>query len=209
MARRPAAPEHDQAGGALPTGFDDPEFLNVTRRQMLNFARLQLRDDDLAQDVVQESLLSALKNAGAFRGQAAFKTWLFAIVKHKIVDALRQRRRWVQPGDAVDGEDEDGEWLDRLFDQQGRWHPAQRPQRWADPQGSFEDERFWRVFAVCLDHLPARQGRLFMMREHLGLDTDEICKIVGLTPTNLHVILHRARLRLRECLQNGWFDGAA
>lgn len=201
--------EHSDAPGTLPASFQDATFLDALRRQMLNFARLQLRDDDLAQDVVQESWLSALKHAGAFRGQAAFKTWMFAIVKHKVVDALRARRRWVQPADTIDGEAEDGEWVDRLFDQTGHWQPGQQPARWADPHRSFEDERFWQVFSVCMDRLPARQGRLFMMREHLGLEVDEICKIAGLTRTNLYVILHRARLRLRECLEDGWFGGAA
>ena len=189
-----------------PAQLQDSQFLEALRGQMLNFARLQLRDDDLAQDVVQESLLSALKNAGSFRGQAAFRTWLFAIVKNKVVDALRQRQRWVQPDQTADDDDAE-EWLDRLFDRSGHWQPAQQPRPWGDPQRSFEDERFWQVFAVCLDHLPARQGRIFMMREYLGLEADEICKSAGLTRTNLHVILHRTRLRLRECLENGWFDG--
>ena len=201
-------PQPDAPPSNAPASLGEPQFLEPLRRQMLSFARLQLRDDDLAQDVVQESLLSALKNASAFRGQAAFKTWLFAIVKHKIVDALRDRRRWVQPGDAPEADDDDSEWLDRLFDQSGHWRVGKRPAEWADPQRSFENERFWQVFTACLDALPARQGRFFMMREHLGLDSDEICAIAGLTRTNLHVILHRARLRLRECLHGGWFEGS-
>jgi RNA polymerase sigma-70 factor (ECF subfamily) len=191
-----------------PQFLRDPAFVDGLRRQMLNFARAQLRDDDLAQDVVQDSLLSALKHAGSFRGQAAFRTWMFAIVKNKIVDALRQRRRWIQPGDAVDGDDDDEHWLDRLFDAQGHWRAAGQPGQWADPAGSFEDDRFWQAFSVCLDALPGRYGRFFMMREYLGLDSEEICTIGGLTRTNLHVILHRARLRLRECLERGWFGGA-
>ena len=200
-------PQPDALPKDAQASLREPQFLETLRRQMLNFARLQLRDDDLAQDVVQESLLSALKNAGSFRGQAAFKTWLFAIVKHKVIDALRDRQRWVQPATALgdDDDDNDGEWLDRLFDQQGHWRADQRPGAWADPQRSFEDERFWQVFSVCLNALPARQGRFFMMREYLGLGSEEICKIGGLTRTNLHVVLHRARLRLRECLENGWF----
>lgn len=191
-----------------PQFLHDGAFVHDLRRQMLNFARAQLRDDDLAQDVVQESLLSALKNAGSFRGRSAFKTWMFAIVKHKIVDALRLRQRWVQPTEGADGEDDDEHWLDRLFDAQGHWRATEQPRPWADPAGSFEDERFWQAFSVCLDALPARHGRFFMMREYLGLDAEEICTIGGLTRTNLHVILHRARLRLRECLENGWFGGA-
>jgi RNA polymerase sigma-70 factor (ECF subfamily) len=191
---------------AVPQFLRDGRFVEELRRHMLSFARAQLRDDDLAQDVVQESLLSALKHAGSFRGQAAFRTWMFAIVKNKIVDVLRQRKRWVQPVEA-DGDDDDEHWLDRLFDAQGHWREAVQPRAWADPAGSFEDDRFWQAFTVCLDLLPARSGRFFMMREYLGLGAEEICTLGGLTRTNLHVILHRARLRLRECLERGWFGG--
>ncbi len=185
--------------------LQNPAFIADLRRQMLRFARLQLNDAHLAEDVVQEALVSALKNVAAFRGQAAFKTWMFAILKNKIVDALRQRRRWVEPGRMVDEEAGDDEWLDRLFDETGHWRAEQLPRRWGDPERSFEDDQFWQIFAACLDGLSPRQGRMFMMREFLDLDAEEMCKVLGISQTNLHVTLHRARLRLRVCLENHWF----
>ena len=83
-----------------------------------------------------------------------------------------------------------------------------RPARWADPEASFEQQQFWQVFEACLDHLPAKTARVFMMREILGLETDEICKEAGISTSNCWVVLHRARLALRACLEQRWFAGA-
>lgn len=184
----------------------DPDVLAALRAQMLRFATLQLRDPDLAEDAVQEALLGALRNQGSFSGRSAFRTWVFGILKHKIADLLRQRTRVTPASDlAAADEDDDGELLERLFDGAGHWHLDAKPKPWRDPDASLEDARFWRVFESCLEHLPERQARVFMMREFVGLDTDAICKAAGLSVTNLHVILHRARLRLRACLEEHWF----
>lgn len=198
------SPNATARGAAAP--FDDPEYIDALRSQMQRFARLQLGGDDaLAEDAVQEALLGALQNAAAFRGRAAFRTWVFGILKHKIADLLRQRGRLV-PSAALGG-DETADPGEELFDDTGRWVPASRPAGWSQPEAAFGEQQFWRVFELCLDALPPNQGRVFMMREFLGLDAAEICKTTGLTQTNLYVLLHRARLRLRECLGNRWFKG--
>lgn len=185
----------------------DPAVLAALRTQMLRFATLQLRDPDLAEDAVQEALLGALRNQRSFAGRSALRTWVFGILKHKIADQLRQRARTATASElAVDDDDEDdSEVLTRLFDGTGHWHPATAPKPWRDPDASLEDARFWRVFEACLECLPERQARVFMMREFVGLETEAICKAIGLTVTNLHVLLHRARLRLRSCLEEHWF----
>jgi RNA polymerase sigma-70 factor (ECF subfamily) len=189
--------------------FDDPAYIETLRAQMLRFARQQLGDPDLAEDAVQEALIGALKNAGAFEGRAAFRTWVYGILKHKIADALRQRGRTPVIGTGGRNVDEDAEKLDELFDARGHWMQDATPTRWADPEASFSDREFWRVFETCLDGLPPRQGRLFMMREFVGLEADEICKSTGVSQTNLYVLLHRARLRLRECLAQRWLGERA
>lgn len=185
----------------------DPAVLAALRTQMLRFATLQLRDPDLAEDAVQEALLGALRNQRSFAGRSALRTWVFGILKHKIADQLRQRARTATASElAVDDDDEDdSEVLTRLFDGTGHWHPATAPKPWRDPDASLEDARFWRVFEACLECLPERQARVFMMREFVGIETEAICKAIGLTVTNLHVLLHRARLRLRSCLEEHWF----
>ncbi len=193
---------------AQPAGEDvrltDPEFLVPLRHQMIKFATLQLRDPDLAEDAVQEALAGALKNQRSFGGRSALKTWVFAILKNKIADALRQRSRIVTASSLGDDED-DGETFAALFDARGHWHLSEQPTGWREPEASLRETQFWRVFEACLAGLPERQARVFMMREFVGLDADEICKALALSRTNLNVMLHRARLRLRACLENHWF----
>lgn len=184
------------------TPFTDPVFLADLRRQMLKFATLQLGDPNQAEDAVQEALVGALKNTDRFAGRSALKTWVFAILKHKIVDQLRQRiadsHRLTYP-DSSDSVDPDP------FDDRGIWQSEERPHSWHDPEDAIEQQQFWRVFEACLEHLPTEQGRIFMMREFVEMDSQEICAAVGITTSNLHVILYRARLRLRACLEATWF----
>ncbi|WP_375058200.1 RNA polymerase factor sigma-70 [Zobellella sp. DQSA1] len=180
-----------------------PELLSEQlRRQMLRFATLQLRDPHLAEDAVQEALLGAFKYADSFTGRAAYKNWVFAILKNKIADIIRKNRHLVTASSLTSNEEQDPEEM--LFNQSGRWHREEMPVRWSSPEASFEDEQFWAIFELCLDHLPPNQGRVFMMREFIALESPEICQELELTVSNLNVLLYRARLRLRECLENKW-----
>lgn len=181
----------------------DPAVLNALRARMLRFATLQLGDPHAAEDAVQEALMGALANAQSFRGQAALRTWVFAILKNKIADALRQRSRIVTASRLLDDE-EAGDTLE-AFDARGHWNPTDRPATWADPESALQDQQFWKVFEACLDHLPGQQARLFMMREFVQLETEEICRTAGISTGNLNVTLHRARSRLRACLEDNWF----
>ena len=187
----------------------DRAFLEDLRLQMLKYANLQLQDPQLAEDAVQEALVGALQNAGAFGGRAALKTWVFAILKNKIADALRQRQRLIAASNLLHADEDGEEDVSTLFDRNGHWHRAETPSDWSDPEESFRDKQFWAVFEACLNGLPPRCARVFMMREFVELDTDEICAVVGITVSNLHVLLHRARLRLRKCLGNKWHGEGA
>jgi RNA polymerase sigma-70 factor (TIGR02943 family) len=180
----------------------DPSFIEDLRAQMLKFATLQLSNMSLAEDVVQEALVGALKNARSFGGRAALKTWVFAILKNKIADALRQRQRQGEISQLLNRNEE--EW-EELFDRKGFWKPHERPAAWGDPEAAIRDQHFWRVFETCLEHLPGQQAQVFMMREFVEMESQEICTAVGISGSNLNVMLHRARLRLRECLENHWF----
>lgn len=178
------------------------EALAALRPQMLRFARLQLRSDAAAEDAVQEALLSAVEGAAGFAGTATLKTWVFTILRNKIVDLIRQRAREPVIAQTL-AEDENGQLENDLFQADGHW--AQRPSAWADPESALEQSQFWTVFEVCLEGLPPQPGRVFMMREFLGLETDEICKELTISTSNCWVLLHRARLGLRECLSLRWF----
>lgn len=183
-----------------------PEQLAGFRKEMLRFAVLQLRDEASAEDAVQEAVVAALEGADRFANKAQLKTWLFAILKNKIVDLIRRR---VREPNAAQPEEEFGEGdFDPLFDQRDHWNRDTRPSNWGDPAKSFENTRFWAVFEVCMNRLPPGTARVFMMREMLGLDTDEICKELAMSTNNCWVVLHRARMGLRLCLEEKWFAGA-
>ncbi|MGB0665139.1 MAG: sigma-70 family RNA polymerase sigma factor [Pontibacterium sp.] len=184
--------------------LDDPAFLETLRGQMLSFARGKLADAQLAEDAVQEALAGALKNKKSFQGQSALKTWVFAILKNKITDTLRKRQRQVSVSE-VFGDLEESDVLDTLFDQHGMWHKQEQPMAWAKPESLVDDDEFWHVFQNCLASLPEKHARLFMMREYLELDSQEICESEGISVSNLHVILHRARLKLRKHLESQWY----
>ncbi|WP_186402444.1 sigma-70 family RNA polymerase sigma factor [Sphingopyxis sp. P1IMeth2] len=185
----------------------DPAFVARVRGDLLRFARLQLGGDDEAEDAVQEALAAALRNGDQFRGEAALKTWVIAILKNKIADLLRQRRR--RPlGASEMASEEEGGTLPALFDERGMWREAARPAAWEDPEAGLHSDQFLAIFDACLNRLPAQQGQVFLMREVVELATDEICDELGLTSGNIHVILHRARLALRACLQHHWFAEA-
>jgi RNA polymerase sigma-70 factor (ECF subfamily) len=94
--------------------------------------------------------------------------------------------------------------LHELFNQRGFWKAETRPVAWPGPEESMASRQFWTVFEICLTRLPDQTARVFMLREFLGFEASEICDRVGLTTSNCHVILHRARMRLRQCLEAGW-----
>jgi len=195
-----------QPTDAVGADWLDPEFLTELRRQMLRFTQLHLQDASLAEDAVQEALLGALAGTQRFAGRSAIKTWVFAILKHKIADVLRHKQRTVDASSLMkQGEEGHTQTMDEWFDQHGHWLPSTKPHAWDDPDASLEQQQFWRVFEACLDGVPAQQARVFMLREFMGFDTDEIGLEVGISASNVFVSLHRARLRLRECLDQRWF----
>ncbi len=203
----PAASRQALPGGQANSGAtqrllegDFARAVEALRPQLLRYARSQLRNDAWAEDAVSDTLLAALERPQAFQGGSALKTWLVGILKHKLIDQLRRHSREATVLDRDDGEDVDA----LLFDASGHWREL--PADWGDqPEALLGQQQFLAVLDACVEKLPATQGRVFMMREWLELDTDEICKELAISPTNLWVLLHRARLRLRECLQATWF----
>ncbi|MES2839010.1 MAG: sigma-70 family RNA polymerase sigma factor [Pseudomonadota bacterium] len=172
------------------------------RGYLFKFARLQLRNDAWAEDAVSETMLAAISRPQGFEQRSQLKTWLVGILKHKIIDALRQNSREVCMSSGSD--DEGADPLEHMaFKADG--HYAEKPAEWGNPEQDLNSRQFFEVLEACTDKLPAVQGRLFLMREWLELSSEEICKELSLTPTNLYVQLHRARLRLRECLELNWF----
>ncbi|QNX11043.1 RNA polymerase factor sigma-70 [Acinetobacter seifertii] len=194
-----AASRHDDLGDQL----HNPAFLQDLRQQMIKFAFLQLSSLPQAEDVVQEALTSAFQSLDSFKGRAAFKTWVFAILKNKIIDVVRQKSRLVAMSELF--KDEESELsVDELFDASGHWHKYEAPQAWQSPEEMMEQSDFWIIFEACLDHLPAKYAQVFMMREVVELSSNEICSKLELSISNFNVLMYRSRTRLRECLENKW-----
>lgn len=181
---------------------DRLQRLTAVRPRLVSFALMHLRDREQAEDAVQEALVSAMEKNDTFSERSGYETWVFGILKYKILDAMRAQKRqgkW-QP---LDGEQDD-DAIDRLFQQNGRWQEDARPSRWGEPEATFENEHFWRVFDACMIALPDNAARVFSLRELMGLSTEDICRELGIKENNCWVILHRARLRLRACIEKGW-----
>jgi RNA polymerase sigma-70 factor, ECF subfamily len=174
------------------------------RDDMLRFAQLQLRNFEIAEDLVQEAIELALRHAASFAGKSSLKTWVFAILRNQIIDHLRRSRHTVNVSSLIEDGDEWQGDMDIFFNEKGRWRDDRRPTAWPGPEESLQNRQFWAIFEACLDHLPANSGRVFMLREFLGFETDEICSQLEISTSNCHVLLHRARSKLRACMQSGW-----
>lgn len=164
---------------------------------------LQLRNEVHADDAVQEALLAVLEKPQGFSGKSSFRTYVIGILKFKIIDIMRMAGREVQYASSNEEDQSDTDLVDSLFQANG--HTYQEATAWGAPESSLQQKDFFRVLEVCLEKLPAQTSRVFMMREWLELSTEEICKELGVSTSNLWVLLYRARLRLRECLDLNWF----
>ncbi len=168
---------------------------------LYRFGFARVRDPDVAEDLVQETLLAALKARTGFAGQASEQTWLIGILKHKIIDhfrkAARENSREYDDGSANDEDD--------FFDAQGHWRIDLAV--WSDPDKSLEQEQFLRIFQDCIERLPPRLTQLFVLREIDGMQSEEICETLSIsTLNNFWVMMSRMRVQLRHCLDLNWFN---
>ena len=175
---------------------DPARWLQEHGDYLFRYARRRLNSDELAEDAVQETLLAAWKSHQGFAGASSERTWLTGILKHKIVDAIRVHVREVTaPGGG--GEDDPDDWQ-ALFDQSGHWLETYRD--WGDPDSELEKSRIRQALEECFGRLKPALAQVFSLRELSGLSNEQICKELNITATNAWVMLHRARLFLRECL---------
>jgi RNA polymerase sigma-70 factor (TIGR02943 family) len=165
---------------------------------LFRYALLRLRSRDAAEEVVQETFLAALKSRDTFRQAAAEQTWLIGILKHKILDHFRNRKRDNSTADAPDPA------IDRAFTPNGHWKDP--PKRWAvDASILLERAEFWEIFNTCMADLPESMADAFALRILDDTDPATVCQVLTIAPTNLWMLLHRARTRLRKCLEAKWF----
>lgn len=168
---------------------------------LYRYAYFRVNDQNTAEDLVQETLLAALKSRQNFAGRSSESTWLVGILKNKILDYLRKylREQTLEAGDAAEQEDD----LSAYFAANGHWKTL--PTVWENPDESLEQTEFWTVFEQCVAGIPPKQAQVFRLCEIEGMSGKEVGKELGMTSTNIWVALHRARLKLRDCLERTWF----
>ena len=182
--------------------LDPSKWVSEHGETLYAYAMSRLKNADAAEDAVQETLLGALKNLSQFPPQSDVGPWLMGILKKKVVDRQRQSTR----GDTATGDSEP--ILDNLFDRNGNWSEAARA---ADPLrlDSLEQSEFLGILKRCLRGLPPNQAAVFVGRELNERKPEDLCNELGVSSTNLWVLMHRARLRLAECIRARWAMGDA
>ncbi len=168
---------------------------------LYRYALSRLRNSEAAEEVVQETFFAGLKALDQYSGQGAEAAWLLGILKRKLIDYVRQRNR------AMTGTDPDsaGDVTETLFDQKGNWRAD--PRIFGNqPEAALERNEFWKILRDCLSTLPVRQADVFTLREIEGLGTEDICAELGVSDSNLWVMLYRARMRLSACIKSHWSE---
>ncbi|MEM8678271.1 MAG: sigma-70 family RNA polymerase sigma factor [Planctomycetota bacterium] len=178
---------------------DPAHWLDEHGSTLYRYAVSRLRDPEAAEEVVQETFVAALRNLDQFSGRGSEGAWLLGILKRKVIDHIRVRNR------ALSGSDSESpdELSERLFDTQGHWRNDPRIFG-DDPSAGVTAEDFWKILQGCLQHLPTKQADVFTLREVEGKQSEEICREIEISASNLWVLLHRARLRLADCMRSKW-----
>jgi RNA polymerase sigma-70 factor (ECF subfamily) len=169
---------------------------------LYKYALLRTRDPDRAEDAVQETLLAALDARHRFAGTAAVRTWLIGILKHKLIDLFRREARETPLDDPEERDDLEAAPDDARFDASGHWRD--RPADWGNPEAILRNNQFLIALQRCLEGIPERHARLFLLREVMEEDSKDICQDFGISATNLWTLLYRARMSLKQCLEHNW-----
>src|SRR5258706_4107518 len=186
--------------------LSDPErWVELYGDYLFKYALIRLRDAAKAEDAVQETFLAALKGGKTFAGRSAEKSWLVGILKNKVCDHYRKASRETSCTDMEFYSDEEGDGFiaDGMF--KDGWIHELGPQEWSSRGASLDSEVFWKPFHDCSAKLPKNVAAVFNLREVDGLESKEICTMLNISENNLWVMLHRARMALRRCLETNWF----
>lgn len=189
------------SGQSPEPSLSDPEsWVELYGDYLFRYAVARLRDTVRAEDMVQETFLAALKGGKSFSGRSAEKSWLVGILKNKISDYYRKASRETS---FTDLEFYAGEENERFNGES--WAAEMAPQEWASPGASLDSDLFWQTFRDCSSKLPKKIGIVFSLREVDGIESKEVCEMLNISESNLWVMLHRARLALRGCMETNWF----
>jgi RNA polymerase sigma-70 factor (TIGR02943 family) len=198
--------ENESADSEKPPGLSDPErWVDLHGDYLFKYALARLRDPAKAEDAVQETFLAALKGGKSFQGRSAEKSWLVGILKNKVYDHFRKSSRETSFTDLEFYSDEEGGRFVADGIEAGAWIHKLGPQEWPNQGESLDNQVFWKTYRECSDKLPKNVAVVFNMREMDGVESKEICALLDISENNLWVMLHRARMALRRCLETNWF----
>ena len=184
----------------MPHSLSPDQWITNYADLLYAYTKPRVNDAQVAEDLVQETFLSAWKAKDGFKGEASEKSWLFTILKNKIIDHYRKKaKEIVQTGSESDA-------TDIFFDQKEHWTKTDGPLNWTAPSEALNQKEFYTVFEKCKQKLQQLQQTVFVMKYMDDLDADEICKALGITPSNYWVLIHRAKLGLRACLEKNWIN---
>jgi RNA polymerase sigma-70 factor (ECF subfamily) len=190
----------------LPEKIDLDQLVDNHSDYLFRYALVKVRDESLAEDLVQETYLAAVKSLESYEGRSTERTWLTAILKYKIADYYRKYSKET----AFDITDLERLETEKFFTNDGKiinWSKQFRPAHWSiSPYKSLENREFYEVLERCLKDLPDKIESVFRLREMDGFDSTEIQKAFHLSPGNYWVMMHRARLSLRRCMEVNWFN---
>lgn len=184
---------------------DPSDWINVYGDFLYSYAMSRLNNRSIAEDVVQETFLAALKAKENFAGTSSAQTWFVGILKNKIVDYIRKasKETALENYDAI-GEQNDSDFVSS-GPMKGSWAPDKRPADWKiDTHDIVEKKEFWKFLHYCLSSLPEKMALIFKLREMEEEKPEIICNDLKITPTNLRVIMYRARSQMRTCLEKNW-----
>jgi RNA polymerase sigma-70 factor (ECF subfamily) len=191
----------------MTTDAGSPEkWLDEHGDVLYRYALLQFRDEHRAEEAVQETLVAALQSIEKFKGGSSVRTWLIGILKHKVLDQFRRESREAPWDEEASERAEGADLVEQSFVEDGHWSFDLGD--WEQPEKALASGQFWDILQRCIDALPRRQARLFMLRELFEEKTEKICKELALTPTNLWTMLYRTRMALRKCLDRNWVGEA-
>ncbi|MBS1622602.1 MAG: sigma-70 family RNA polymerase sigma factor [Bacteroidetes bacterium] len=191
--------------------LDPTHWIERYSDYLYSYAYARLRKEEVAQDLVQDTFFSALRAKETFLQNASEKTWLVAILKRKIIDYYRKKSTQNELNildKPVEGEDGAiGYFFENQASQPGHWTSSASPNQWGRTfETSVESDEFNNILRTCLTKLPEKTAAAFVMKNMEGLETDEICKELNITQSNYWVMMHRAKLMLRDCMEKNWFN---
>jgi len=184
---------------ASPPVLEPEKWIERYADYLYNYAITRVDSHEMAKDLVQETFLSGVKGKEGFRGQAAERTWLISILKRKIIDHYRKINSAKGQKEVKMNFYEDGE-------NQGNWIEERVPQSWGnDAERTIENSELKTALDECIDKLPEKYRIVFVLKTVRNYETEVICNELGISASNLWVIIHRARTQLRKCMEDNWF----